>query len=132
MIIAATNNPSIEPKTTPINPTASDPEIINPKPGSKMLVPLPAMAPTKPQSKAPDAADISIKRKFDTINPPCRNSANFLLLQFINNRIGKVRRLRRAAQVFCNRRAFGENFKHRFFGSLSRIAFAEMFEHQNR
>jgi hypothetical protein len=73
MIIAATNNPSIEPKTTPINPTASDPEIINPKPGSKMLVPLPAMAPTKPQRKAPDATDTSIRRKFDIINPPCRN-----------------------------------------------------------
>jgi hypothetical protein len=73
MIIAATNNPSIEPKTIPINPAASGPAIISPKPGNKTFVPLPAMAPTKPQNKAPDAADTSIKRKFDIINPPRRN-----------------------------------------------------------
>ena len=105
MIIAAINNPSIEPKIAPINPQtiprASEPEMTSPKPGSTMLVPLPAMAPinapTKPQSKAPDATDVSIKRKFERINPLCGNSVNFLLLQFINNRVGKIRRLRRAA-----------------------------------
>ncbi len=67
------NNPSIEPKTKPINPAASGPETTNPKPGSKTLVPLAATAPKNPQTKPPDAADNNIKRKFDIINPPFKN-----------------------------------------------------------
>ncbi len=74
MIIAATNNPSIEPKITPINPRASGPAMINPKPGSKIFVPLPAMAPTKPQSRAHDTTDSSIKRRFYIINPLAETS----------------------------------------------------------
>ncbi len=77
MIIAAVNNPTSEPKTRPINPAASGPAITNPKPGSKTLVPLAAMAPTKPQNNPPDAADTNNNRKFDIINPPRRNKFVF-------------------------------------------------------
>jgi len=105
----------------------------NPKPGSKMLVPLPTTtpinAPTKPQSQAPDAADVSNKRKFDRINPPRKNSANFLLLQFINNRVGEIGGFRRAAQIFGNRLTFGKNFEHRAFDIFRRLALADVFEH---
>ncbi len=78
MIIAATNNPITEPKSAPINPAASGPAMINPKPGSKTLVPMPAIAPIAAPTKPPDVADTSIRRKFDIIITPSRNK--FILL----------------------------------------------------
>jgi hypothetical protein len=73
IIIAAANNPSIEPKIKPTNPAASGPAITSPKPGSKTLVPLAAKAATKPHNNPLDTADTSNSRKFDIINPPRRN-----------------------------------------------------------
>ena len=64
--------------------------MINPSPGSKMLVPVPAKppinTPTKPPSTAPDTAINNAGRKFDTINIP---PTPFSLFYLFDNRIGK-------------------------------------------